>query len=155
VLRVDRARDGVALVVLNRPERLNALDGALFAELPRVSDELAGDETVRAGGPDWRRRRVLRWGGPCRRAAGPTATFSAPFARLGLGPDFAVSRLLPRTVGTLGMELILTGRTVGAEEALRVGELEPAEAAGISDPEFLERTAAWFAAKSDRSTREA
>ncbi len=56
------------------------------------------------------------------RIAAPTATFSAPFVRMGLVPDFGVSRLLPRAVGTgLAIELLLTGRKISAEEALRVG----------------------------------
>jgi enoyl-CoA hydratase/carnithine racemase len=132
------------------------------------------------------------------RIAGPDATFSAPFVRMGLVPDFGVSRLLPRIVGTsAAMELILTGRNVGAEEAARIGlisqiaedplaagvalaeriaampasatrrikalmrdasdsdheavlsELEPdAQAAGISDPQFIERVTAWHTTKS-------
>jgi len=40
--------DAVALVTLNRPDALNALSRALRAELVRVFDELATDETVRA-----------------------------------------------------------------------------------------------------------
>ena len=56
------------------------------------------------------------------RIAAPTATFSAPFVRMGLTPDFGVSRLLPRAVGTaLAMELMLTGRRVDADEAARSG----------------------------------
>lgn len=48
VLRVDMRASGAADVVLNRPERLNALDpallGALAAEIPRLAD----DDRVRA-----------------------------------------------------------------------------------------------------------
>ncbi|MDJ0922759.1 MAG: enoyl-CoA hydratase [Henriciella sp.] len=41
-------RDGpVAVVTLNRPESLNALNRALRAELVKTFDELAGDDTVR------------------------------------------------------------------------------------------------------------
>src|SRR5271165_6493967 len=47
VVRVDRPGDGVAVVVLNRPARLNALDDALFAELPLAFDALSRDQAVR------------------------------------------------------------------------------------------------------------
>lgn len=40
--------DAVALVTMNRPDALNALSRALRAELVRVFDELATDESVRA-----------------------------------------------------------------------------------------------------------
>lgn len=46
-IRVEK-HDAVALVTLNRPDALNALNRALRAELVRVFDELATDETVRA-----------------------------------------------------------------------------------------------------------
>ena len=40
--------DGVADVRLNRPEKLNALDAAMFSALVETADRLAGDPTVRA-----------------------------------------------------------------------------------------------------------
>lgn len=39
---------GVADVRLNRPEKMNALDGAMFAALVAAGDQLAADPTVRA-----------------------------------------------------------------------------------------------------------
>jgi enoyl-CoA hydratase len=57
------------------------------------------------------------------RIGSPTARFNVAFVRIGLsGGDVGVSHLLPRIVG-LGMasELMLTGRPVEAEEALRIG----------------------------------
>ncbi len=47
-LDVDRPCDGVLVVRLNRPPRLNAIDEAMRAELLRVFDELTSDRTVRA-----------------------------------------------------------------------------------------------------------
>ncbi|MDH3682503.1 MAG: enoyl-CoA hydratase/isomerase family protein [Acidimicrobiia bacterium] len=44
VLRHDR--DGVATLTLNRPEKLNALTPAMFAELRAHVDDLAGDEAI-------------------------------------------------------------------------------------------------------------
>ena len=57
------------------------------------------------------------------RIASPEARFNVAFVRLGLsGADVGVSWLLPRVVG-LGhaSELMLTGRLIDAEEALRIG----------------------------------
>jgi len=48
-LRVEHPADGVALVVLDRPERLNALDDALLLEgIPGTFADLATDPGVRA-----------------------------------------------------------------------------------------------------------
>jgi enoyl-CoA hydratase/carnithine racemase len=83
--------------------------------------------------------------------------------RIGLGPDFGLSRLLPSTIGTsLLIALLLTARTVRAEEGLGIGLVSRVtddalatsvalaeQAVGIADPAFLERTAAWFAGKGD------
>jgi len=56
------------------------------------------------------------------RYAAPGATFSAPFARLGMHPGMAATYLLPDAVGLpRARELLLTGRRVGAEEALAMG----------------------------------
>ncbi|MEI4273165.1 enoyl-CoA hydratase-related protein [Klenkia sp. LSe6-5] len=57
------------------------------------------------------------------RVAAPTAVFSAAFIRIGLsGGDVGSSWLLPRIVG-LGRasEILLTGRSVSAEDALQMG----------------------------------
>lgn len=47
IVKLER-RGAVALVTLNRPEALNALNRALRAALVRVFDELARDDSVRA-----------------------------------------------------------------------------------------------------------
>jgi 2-(1,2-epoxy-1,2-dihydrophenyl)acetyl-CoA isomerase len=47
-LLVHTTDDGVRTVTLNRPERLNAVNPALAAELPAALDEAAGDDAVRA-----------------------------------------------------------------------------------------------------------
>lgn len=173
-VRVDRPCDGVAVVVLDRPERLNAIDEALFEALPAVFDELGGEADVRAvvltgagrgfcSGLDlqadpppselaaartWMQgthrgpRGLYELAQPAIaavngaaaggglglalacdiRIAAPAASFSAPFVRMGLTPDFGVSGLLPRAIGTeAALELLLTGRKVDADEALRLG----------------------------------
>lgn len=59
----------------------------------------------------------VRWGTP-------EASFTQSFIRLGLVPDWGGSQLLVETVGVdRARELILTGRTVRGDEALRLGLL--------------------------------
>jgi enoyl-CoA hydratase len=45
---IDRPADGVALLTLNRPEKLNAMDVALVTELHAALDEVAVDRACRA-----------------------------------------------------------------------------------------------------------
>jgi len=50
------------------------------------------------------------------------AFFAANFVRLGIHPGFAVSTLLPATIGRgPATDMLLTGRRVDGEEALRLG----------------------------------
>lgn len=56
------------------------------------------------------------------RYASPRARFSLPFVRLGMHAGMAATYLLPNVVGPgHARELLLTGRTVEADEALRIG----------------------------------
>ena len=56
------------------------------------------------------------------RYAASGARLGAPFVRLGMNPGMGATYLLPNVVGEAhARELLLTGRTVGAEEALRLG----------------------------------
>ncbi|GAB3311590.1 hypothetical protein EK0264_10345 [Epidermidibacterium keratini] len=53
-----------------------------------------------------------------------TAMFLAPFSRMGLVPDYGLSWLLPRTVGTsAALEVALLGDRIGALDAHRLGVL--------------------------------
>jgi enoyl-CoA hydratase/carnithine racemase len=71
------------------------------------------------------------------------ATFSAPFTRLGMHAGMAATWLLPEAVGLpVAKELLLTGRTVDAEEALRIGLVN-----GVCEPESLLETALTTAAR--------
>lgn len=175
-LRIERPADGVALVVLDRPERLNALDDELLVHLvPDTFADLASDAQVRAvvvtgagrgfcsgadldssgfgqptsleaaqftrsthQGPVNVRRlskpTIAAVNGPAvgagfglalacdLRFASPGARFGAPFVGMGLVPDYGVSYFLPRVVGTAtALDIVLTGRLVDADEALRLG----------------------------------
>lgn len=46
-LLISTSAAGVRTITLNRPDRLNAVDARLAAELPRAVDEAASDDTVR------------------------------------------------------------------------------------------------------------
>jgi enoyl-CoA hydratase/carnithine racemase len=47
-LELDRPRDGVVVVRLNRPERLNAINGVMQTELGCALDDLVTDQSVHA-----------------------------------------------------------------------------------------------------------
>lgn len=56
------------------------------------------------------------------RYAATGAKLSVPFVKLGMNPGMAATYLLPNVVGPANArELLLTGRTVDADEALRLG----------------------------------
>jgi enoyl-CoA hydratase/carnithine racemase len=169
-----RVSDGIAVITLNRPERLNALlpgMGDLYAELLRRADEdpevraivvtgsgrgfcSGADLSVLAQGAealigysdhqsiDTLPTAALRIGtpvvtainGPCagigvilalcadRRVASPTATLSTVFSRLGLIAEYGSAWLLSRLAGlATAQDLLITGRTVDAHEAYRLG----------------------------------
>ena len=56
------------------------------------------------------------------RYAATDARLSVPFVKLGMHPGMAATYLLPNVIGSAAArDLLLTGRTVGADEALRLG----------------------------------
>jgi enoyl-CoA hydratase len=174
---VERA-DGVALVTLNRPKVLNALNGLMIAELRRAFAALDADAEVRvailtgagerafAAGADigelnalpsavrgvglartgqgltlqLERMRVpviaavngFALGGGCElalgcdiRIASESAKFGQPEVNLGLMPGFGGSQRTARLLGRgMAMYLCLTGETIDAHEALRIGLVE-------------------------------
>ena len=185
-LLVDQS-DGVAVVTLNRPAVLNALNGATLAELGRVMGELGANAGVRAiiltgagekafvAGADIKELATLTpdaakahaqagqrvfdaiehlgtpviaavngfaLGGGCElamactlRLAGDTAKFGQPEIKLGLTPGFAGTQRLARLVGKgRAMELLLSGATIDAAEAWRIGLVNRVvPAAGLMD----------------------
>lgn len=169
-------RDGVvAIVTLNRPQALNALNAELLEKLSAVLKELEADAEIRAivitgagikafaAGADIGELNALRsafqgaskaragqavtlqierlkkpvimavngfaLGGGCELAmagdiivAGENAKFGQPEVNLGLMPGYGGSQRTTRLVGKgMAMYLCLTGETIDAQEALRIG----------------------------------
>jgi enoyl-CoA hydratase len=188
--------DGVALVVLDRPEVLNALDFALIADLTDALERLdrepacrvivitgAGDRAFAAGADinelarqspttltvddhfhRWERIKRIRkpliaavrgfaLGGGCELAmlcdmivAGEDAQFGQPEIRLGVMPGAGGTQRLTRAIGKAkAMELVLTGRNIGAREAEAHGLVTTIVAPEETVPEAL-RLAARIAA---------
>jgi len=160
--------DGVALVVIDRPQVLNALDFGLIAALTEVLEALDADPACRAivitgagerafaAGADigelaaqtpttltvddhfhrWERIKRVRkpliaavrgyaLGGGCELAmtcdmivAAEDAQFGQPEIKLGVMPGAGGTQRLTRAIGKAkAMELVLTGRNIGAREA--------------------------------------
>lgn len=85
-------RDTAAIITLNRPEKLNALDGALMHDLDRVTQEVAEDRAIRAV--------MIRGAGRAFMAGGDVAHFHAhldtlatDFPVMGAGFHASVKRL--------------------------------------------------------------
>ncbi|WP_024802467.1 enoyl-CoA hydratase [Nocardia sp. BMG51109] len=161
----------VALLTLNRPKALNALNSQVLVDITAALDELEADENIGAvvltgsekafaAGADikemqdksymdmfladhfsgWDRLAAFRkpiiaavagyaLGGGCELAmmcdillAADTAKFGQPEIKLGIIPGMGGSQRLTRAVGKAkAMDLVLTGRNIGAEEAERAG----------------------------------
>ncbi len=87
------------------------------------------------------------------RIASTDAVFSFPEARLGVPPIFGSSQRLYKTVGVgRAKELLFTGRTVDAEEALRIGLVNKVVPADALDEE-AQRLAVQLAGNSLSSLR--
>lgn len=185
-----RIDDAVAIITLNRPDRLNAILPPMLAAYGQCLQQADRDPQVRAivvtgagrgfcAGADLQ---VLAQGpaaltgylagqdldsmptaalhlakpvvaainGPCAglgfvlaisadvRFASPTANMSTSFSRLGLVAEYGVAWLLPRLVGLpAATEILLSGRTIQADEALRLGLVTAV------DDDVVARAIAW------------
>ena len=191
-LDVTRPRPDIAVITLNRPEKLNALNYELVEDLHRMLDEIDRDDDCRVvvltgagrgfcsgldltapspidasdlgmprSGMRWQERiaalttKLIRlrqpviaavngpaYGGGFAlalasdiRIASSSARFCTQFIKLGLGGcDIGVSYTLPPIVGAgQAFDLILTARTVEADEALRIGLVSRLSSGSVVD----------------------
>lgn len=167
-------RDGIAFLTVNRPDKLNALNDAVIADLDGAVSRIESDDAIKGviltgAGPKafvagadigelskqnqitgkaraMRGQAVFRrlercgkpvvaavngfaLGGGCElamachlRVASESAKFGQPEVKLGIGPGYGGTVRLPRLVGKgRALDLLLTARMVGAEEALQMG----------------------------------
>lgn len=180
-IEIERPSDAVRVVRLNRPDRLNAIDFPLVADLHDALDVIAGDDACKVAiltgagrafcaGLDLKgygeappvgthRYRyagstfqsfiadltlhmratpqilIAAVNGPAfggglslalacdLRIASRSASFCSAYVKTGLtGTDIGVTYLLPRLIGAArAFDMIVTGRTVDADEAERIG----------------------------------
>jgi enoyl-CoA hydratase/carnithine racemase len=70
----------------------------------------------------------------------PDARVGTTFARLGLVAEYGLSWLLPRSIGRgHALELLMSGRIIGSDEALRIGLVQEV----VTGQPVLERALAW------------
>ncbi len=190
-------KNSVAILTINRPEKLNALNLETLAELKKAFTELNKDEKVKVviltgsgekafiagadiselnkldiiSGKEFAERGQAVYnlienfekpviaavngfalGGGCEialachiRLASENAKFGQPEVNLGIIPGFGGTQRLPRLISTgRAMEYILTGETLTAHEALRIGlinHLFPKEEFLIKAVELAEKIA--------------
>ena len=113
-VRVE-THDGVGLIQLNRPEKMNAI-GALtrLRTMPKPVIAAMNGPAVGIG---------ASFALACDiRIATPEAYLMEAFVNIGLAPDGGVSWLLPRLVGTgVAYEMFFTGKQLSAADAHRLG----------------------------------
>jgi len=181
-IRLEK-RPPLAVVTLDRPKALNALNAETFRELESVFEDLAGDRAIRvvlltgaggrafAAGADIRElaavpgeegrafslrgqgvfRRIetlgkpviaciqgFALGGGCElamactlRIAAEDAKLGQPEVKLGILPGYGGTQRLPRLVGRgAALKMLLSGATIDAREALRIGLVDEVVPAG-------------------------
>src|ERR1044071_7770765 len=123
---LHEVRDGVALLTLNRPGRLNAWTPSMEARYFGLLETCAEDPAVRVI--------VVTINGACAglglvqalmcdlRFAAAGAKFTTAFVRRGLVAEHGSSWILPRLIGPArALDLLLSGRVFLADEALSLG----------------------------------
>ena len=189
----DRDANGVALITVNRPDKLNALSTAVIADLDQAADEIAADPAIRAAivtgagakafvaGADinelaaltpaearsyaLRGQQVFRkfetlgkpvvaavngfaLGGGLELAMACTVRFASenakmgqPEVKLGIIPGYGGTQRLPGLVGRgRALQLLLSGETIAADEAYRIGLVN----AVAPQAELLNHCRAWL-----------
>src|ERR1035441_234710 len=149
---------GIALLTVNRPEKLNALSGAVISELAELApyDARAFAERGQAvfrlleicGKPSVAAVNGFALGGGLELAMACTVRFASENAKLGLPevklgiiPGYGGTQRLPRLVGRgRALELLLSGETIVAAEAYRIGLVN----AVVPAAELLDYCRAWL-----------
>lgn len=184
---------GIALVTINRPDKLNALSGAVIGELRDVFDQISRDTYIRGviltgsgekafvAGADinelarlsafearefaLRGQQTFRLletmpkpsvaaingyalGGGLELAMACTVRFAAetakagqPEVKLGIVPGYGGTQRLPRLVGRgRALELLLSGETISAVEAHRIGLVN----AVVPQSELIAHSRGWL-----------
>lgn len=144
------AQDAEVRAVVLTGEGKAFVAGADIAEMKDLSPSEAHDYAVRGAAAfaaiEHLRQPVIAavngyaYGGGCElalacdlRIASERARFAQPEVTLGITPGFGGTQRLPRTVGaSAAMRMILTGKPIDAEEALRIGLVD-----AIHPPETL------------------
>ncbi len=192
-LRLERPRDGVALLTLDNPDQRNMMSEPMTASWVAAIDRLAADATVRVvvvtgegsafcsgGNTSWiasepdasvdrLRTRMLAFyrawlsirklevptiaaingpavgAGLCMalacdlRYSAAGARMSVPFVKLGMHAGMAATYLLPDVVGAAhARDLLLTGRAVEGDEALRLGLVSRVFSSDTFDSDVLD-----------------
>ena len=120
--------EGLAIVTIDRPEALNALNNALLQELKDMFTELRDDEEK----PVIAAVNGFALGGGCElsmacdiRIASEKAKFGQPETGLGIIPGFGGTQRLPRLVGkSMAKYLLFTSDVIDAERAEQIGLVE-------------------------------
>jgi enoyl-CoA hydratase len=92
------------------------------------------------------------------RIASPNASFSLPETKLGIIPGYGGTQRLAREIGRgRALEIVLAGRTVRTEEALRIGLINRVTSAGglLTEAELLAREISSLAPLAIRACLEA
>ena len=178
-------RDSVAIVRLNRPDKLNALSGEMLDDLSQAFSMIENNPSARAviltgvregafsAGTDIAELAAIDQsaasdvsqrgqslcdqiakcvvpviaavsgvaaGGGCElalachmRVASTNAEFSLPETKLGMIPAYGGTQRLSRIIGSgRALDMVLSGRTISAEEAFRIGLVNR-----LADPDSL------------------
>src|SRR5438094_60153 len=144
---------GVALITINRPDKLNALNDQVVDELAHAAERIASEDAIQGAvltgagtkafvagadiadlakqGPFDGKARALRGQAMLRRLASEHAKFGQPEVQLGIAPGYGGTQRLPRIVGKgNALYLILTAEMIDAQEAYRIGLVNKVVPAG-------------------------
>lgn len=110
---LERMDDGIAVVTLNRPERLNAVDGTLRAALTGTLNRLNGDDAVRAV--------VLTGAGPRAFCAGQDLEETASMQWQGIVPWLTAQHAMYQSVRDLDKPCVAAINGVAAGAGFQIG----------------------------------